>query len=131
MRCWWWTDRYRTPTPTRSPRTRVGRGGSRRGAVRCRCDRSRAAPRCRRSVEALGATVVAERSFPDHHRYRERDLRDLDAAPLWITTEKDALKILPRWAHGADLRVLASGLEVEAGDAFVDWLEGALRAKRG
>ena len=84
----------------------------------------------RRSVEALGATVVAERSFPDHHRYRERDLRDLGAAPLWITTEKDALKILPRWAHGADLRVLASGLEVEAGDGFVDWLERTLRAKR-
>ncbi|MBS1104558.1 MAG: tetraacyldisaccharide 4-kinase [Deltaproteobacteria bacterium] len=84
----------------------------------------------RRSVEALGATVVAARSFPDHHRYRERDLRDLGAAPLWITTEKDALKILPRWAHGVDVRVLVAALEVEAGDAFVDWLERTLRAKR-
>jgi tetraacyldisaccharide 4'-kinase len=84
----------------------------------------------RRSVEALGATVVAERSFPDHHRYHERDLRDLDAATLWITTEKDALKILPRWTHGVDVRVLVAALEVEAGDAFVDWLERTLRAKR-
>ena len=32
----------------------------------------------RRTLEALGATVVAERCFPDHHRYRERDLRELD-----------------------------------------------------
>lgn len=84
----------------------------------------------RRTVEALGATVVAERSFPDHHVYRERDLRDLSGARLWITTEKDALKILPRWAHGVDVRVLVAGLEVDDGDAFVDWLERTLRAKR-
>ena len=84
----------------------------------------------RRSLEALGATVVAERSFADHHRYHERDLRDLSGARLWITTEKDALKILPRWTHGVDVRVLLSGLEVEQGDAFVDGLERTLRAKR-
>jgi tetraacyldisaccharide 4'-kinase len=84
----------------------------------------------RRSLEALGATVVEERSFPDHHRYRERDLRNLSPARIWITTEKDALKILPRWAHGADVRVLASALEVEHDEAFVDWLERTLRAKR-
>jgi len=84
----------------------------------------------RRSLEALGATVVEERAFPDHHRYRERDLRDLSHARLWITTEKDALKILPRWTHGADVRVLASGIEVEQDEAFVDWLERTLRAKR-
>ncbi len=84
----------------------------------------------RRTLEALGAMVVEQRVFPDHHRYRERDLRGLSPARLWITTEKDALKILPRWAHGADVRVLASGLEVDAGDAFVDWLERTLRAKR-
>jgi tetraacyldisaccharide 4'-kinase len=84
----------------------------------------------RRSLEALGAKVVAELSFADHHRYHERDLRDLSGARLWITTEKDALKILPRWTHGVDVRVLVSGLEVEQGDAFVDWLERTLRAKR-
>jgi tetraacyldisaccharide 4'-kinase len=100
-----------------------------RQRVGMRCGIARPAS-LRRSREALGATVVAERSFPDHHRYRERDLADLAGARLWITTEKDALKILPRWTHGADLRVLASGLEVEAPDALVDWLERTLRAKR-
>ena len=55
---------------------------------------------------------------------------DLSHARLWITTEKDALKILPRWTHGADVRVLASGIEVEQDEAFVDWLERTLRAKR-
>jgi tetraacyldisaccharide 4'-kinase len=84
----------------------------------------------RRSLEALGATVVAERSFPDHHRYRAHDLVDLSGARLWITTEKDALKILPRWIEGVDVRVLGSGLEVTAPDTLIDWLERTLRAKR-
>ena len=85
----------------------------------------------RRTVEALGARVVAERSFPDHHRYRERDLRGLAAtAPCWITTQKDALKILPSWVAGLDLRVLAVELEVDGGEEFVDWLDRSLREKR-
>jgi len=84
----------------------------------------------RRSVEALGATVVAARSFPDHHRYRERDPARSRRSAALDHHEKDALKILPRWAHGVDVRVLVAALEVEAGDAFVDWLERTLRAKR-
>jgi tetraacyldisaccharide 4'-kinase len=79
-------------------------------------------------VEQLGATVVAERSFRDHHRYRRADLRNLSReAPLWITTEKDALKITPDWLRGADLRVLSIELEVEGGRDFLDWLEERLR----
>ena len=86
----------------------------------------------RRSVEALGATVVAERRFPDHHVYGPADVAGLAAgAPCWVTTEKDAVKILPAWVEaGAELRVLAIALEVEAGDAFVDWIESRLRASR-
>jgi len=84
----------------------------------------------RRTVLSLGARVVAERRLPDHHRYRERDLRGLGSgAPVWITTEKDALKILPSWAAGLDLRVLAVELEVDAGEDFVDWLDRSVRNK--
>ena len=55
---------------------------------------------------------------------RARPARSRARSPLWITTEKDALKILPRWAHGADLRVLAIEPRSRGrGDAFVDWLE--------
>lgn len=62
----------------------------------------------RRTAEGLGARVVAERSFPDHHRYRAPDLAGLASeAPLWVTTEKDAVKLDPAWPAGADLRVLA------------------------
>jgi tetraacyldisaccharide 4'-kinase len=82
----------------------------------------------RRSLERLGARVVAERLFPDHHRYRKADLAGLAAqAPLWVTTEKDALKLVPAWAAGADVRVLAQALEVEAGEALLDWVEQRIR----
>lgn len=79
----------------------------------------------RRTVEALGARVAAERRFADHHRYRPRDLRGLSG--LWLTTEKDAVKILPSWCEGLDLQVLAVELEMADGEAFVAWLEARLR----
>jgi tetraacyldisaccharide 4'-kinase len=82
----------------------------------------------RRTLAELGAEVVAERVFPDHHRYRARDLADLAGAELWITTEKDAGKILARWAHGADVRVLAIALDVEEPARLLDWLERRLRS---
>jgi tetraacyldisaccharide 4'-kinase len=80
-----------------------------------------------RTLEALGATVIARRTFRDHHRYRARDLRDLERdAALWVTSEKDAVKILPAWARRIDLRVLTIELDVEQGEAFVDWVEQQL-----
>jgi tetraacyldisaccharide-1-P 4'-kinase len=83
----------------------------------------------RRSVEELGGVIVAERLFADHHRYRARDLRGLaELAPRWITTEKDAVKILPAWSVGVDLRVLRSELEAEAGEGLVDWVERRIAA---
>ena len=82
----------------------------------------------RASVEALGARMVAERSFRDHHRYRAGDLTGLARdAPLWVTTEKDAVKIPPAWAGAADVRVLVIEPEIERAGPFVDWLESRLR----
>lgn len=67
----------------------------------------------RRSVEQLGAQVVAERFFPDHHAYTERDLAQLQhTAPLWLTTEKDAVKIHPEWDTDHCLRVLEMDLSL-------------------
>ena len=81
----------------------------------------------RRTVELLGASVVAERRFPDHHRFGPRDLRGLaGSAPLWLTTQKDALKILPEWCRGADVQVLQIELEVDEPDVLLDWLEARL-----
>ena len=82
----------------------------------------------RRTVEALGARVVAQRSFGDHHRYRPSDLAGLsDEAPLWVTSEKDALKIPASWARGADIRVLTISLEVDDAPSLLDWIESRLR----
>ncbi|MEE2678779.1 MAG: tetraacyldisaccharide 4'-kinase [Myxococcota bacterium] len=82
----------------------------------------------RRSIEALGARVVAERRFRDHHTYRPGDLSGLaDEAPLWVTSEKDAVKLPAKWAGAADVRVLTIDIEVEAPDLLLDWMEARLR----
>jgi tetraacyldisaccharide 4'-kinase len=81
----------------------------------------------RRTLAGLGARVVAERCFRDHHRYRARDLRGLALeAPLWVTTEKDAVKITPAWTGSADLRVLTTALEIDEARSFADWIEARL-----
>jgi tetraacyldisaccharide 4'-kinase len=78
----------------------------------------------RRTLEGAGAEVIAQRTFRDHHRYRARDLRHLsEEAPVWVTTEKDAVKLLPSWAPNVDLRVLGIELEVEVEDELSTWLE--------
>jgi tetraacyldisaccharide 4'-kinase len=82
----------------------------------------------RRSLESSGARVVAERTFRDHYRYRERDLRGLAAeAPLWVTTEKDAVKIPPAWVGDADVRVLRIELEVAEPERLLSWIDLLLR----
>jgi tetraacyldisaccharide 4'-kinase len=82
----------------------------------------------RGTLEGLGARVVAERVFRDHHRYGERDVRSLAGeAPLWVTTEKDAVKITPSWVGSADVRVLEIRMAVKDPGPLVDWIEGRLR----
>ena len=86
----------------------------------------------RRTLEGLGACVVAERSFRDHHRYRRRDLAGLERqAELWITTEKDAVKLLPSWVGSARVAVLVIELEVEQAQTWLDWVEAQLRSHSG
>jgi tetraacyldisaccharide 4'-kinase len=85
-----------------------------------------------RSVVALGARVVARRTLPDHHAYRPSDLRGLaGAAELWLTTQKDAVKILPAWSGDLDLKVLVIDLQIAdrvAGPMLLDWLVDRLMA---
>lgn len=85
----------------------------------------------RRTLESLGARVIAERNFRDHHRYRARDLQGLaDEAPRWITTEKDAVKLRASWAGKAELLVLEVELGVEEPEALLAWVERGLQRAR-
>ena len=80
-----------------------------------------------RTLESLGARVVIERCFRDHHRYRSSDLRALERdAAVWVTTEKDAVKIQPAWTDGLELLVLRIELEVETPERLLDWVEAKL-----
>ncbi len=82
----------------------------------------------RRTLEALGARVVVERRFRDHHAYSPRDCAGLDdTGIMWVTTEKDALKILPEWLGGASLWVLRIEVEIEDEGAVLDRLENVLQ----
>lgn len=84
----------------------------------------------RETLQSLGATISAERTFPDHHVFTEADVAGLkDEAELWVTTEKDAGKIPPAWVGDVDVRVLVLGTEVVDGAAFLDWLEARLRVR--
>jgi tetraacyldisaccharide 4'-kinase len=47
-------------------------------------------------LRTLGADLVREVSFPDHHDYRDKDIEEVssfESASLVVTTEKDAVKI--------------------------------------
>lgn len=82
----------------------------------------------RRTLAALGARVVAERLFKDHHVYAPRDVAGLaSAAPLWITTEKDAVKLPASWVAPADVWVLAIEFEPDEPEVLLDWIEAKLR----
>ena len=61
------------------------------------------------SLRGLSADLIAERSFPDHHRYREHELAALrreaaTADALLVTTRKDWVRLPP--AERADIQVL-------------------------
>jgi tetraacyldisaccharide 4'-kinase len=77
----------------------------------------------RRTVEGLGAEVVAERRHGDHHRFTGADLdgaraaADAGRAELILTTEKDAVRLPPTWATEPRLTVVRIEAEVLAGDA--------------
>jgi tetraacyldisaccharide 4'-kinase len=90
----------------------------------------------RRTVEALGAEVVAESRFRDHHRFRPAELRaalgpiegaDKDGAEWVVTTEKDAVRLGLEEAAHPRLRVLQIEAEVVRGeDVLMRALDAAL-----
>ena len=88
----------------------------------------------RRTVGSLGATCGTTQQFPDHHHYRERDLKELSnrakelAADVVLTTQKDLVKITPDAWHGPPLFAIEIGVGFLSG---LDLLESQLRQLTG
>jgi tetraacyldisaccharide 4'-kinase len=92
--------------------------------------------RFRRALDAAGWAISGTLAFPDHHAYSPGDLRRIDrafqrtGADLVVTTDKDAMRLLPLrplpWMAAA-VPLLATA---EPADHFRDWLLGRLSAWR-
>lgn len=81
-----------------------------------------------RTLEGLGASIVATRSFPDHHPYRQADIEDLArwgekcGAELLVTTQKDLVKIRLGELGGQPLWAVRIGAVVGEGKGECDEL---------
>jgi tetraacyldisaccharide 4'-kinase len=93
----------------------------------------------RRTLEGLGATVVAFRTFPDHHPYTRPDVDDLrawaarlPADAVVATTQKDWVKIRLADLAGRPLRAVRIGLTIRDGeDRFADALRSVVPSPGG
>lgn len=82
----------------------------------------------RRKLAGLGASVETERIFPDHHAYRPEEVTGLDpSVDAWITSEKDAFKILPKWVGSGRVWVLRIEAEIDCESEVLDRLVEQLR----
>lgn len=81
--------------------------------------------RFRRTVEALGATVVHEEVYRDHARLPHATLRSFlsraaaTGAEHALTTEKDAVRVPEPWPH--PLGMLRIDLEIVEGGSQLEW----------
>jgi tetraacyldisaccharide 4'-kinase len=79
----------------------------------------------RRTVGSLGAEVVAERTFRDHHRFTEGELEEALRAAAQagcdrvVTTEKDAVRLPPAAAQDDRICVVRIEAEILAGEAML------------
>ena len=81
-----------------------------------------------RTVKSLGARMMGEVSFPDHHPYTERDVESLKRRALeleadLVTTEKDAVRLPPGTQNIAAIPVKATFDDAGAmQDLLTTWL---------
>jgi KDO2-lipid IV(A) lauroyltransferase len=74
------------------------------------------------TLTQLGAEVVALLVFPDHHPYTQEDWRTIMAtvntqqAGCLVTTEKDAVRLVPFWHASVPLYTLRIGVTFAASD---------------
>jgi tetraacyldisaccharide 4'-kinase len=76
--------------------------------------------RLERELGELGAQVLEQRVFRDHHRYRRDDLAGLDPGLRWITTAKDSVKLERAWDEAGVVAVLEEEVEPASGEALAE-----------
>jgi len=73
-------------------------------------------------IESLGGNLIDKISFPDHYKYREKDIKALSkiqGVDFIITTEKDAVKLMDLHIP-ENLFYLGVNLEIERENEFMD-----------
>lgn len=84
------------------------------------------------TLRDLGAEVEASIAFPDHHAYTAADVARIlamgDAPRLWVTTEKDAVKLAGVVPEAVASRVWVLGVEMRLRDeaAFLAHIDAML-----
>jgi tetraacyldisaccharide 4'-kinase len=86
------------------------------------------------TLRELGATIIEQKGFADHYRYSESDLAALAFAAqtekaVLITTEKDWVRLPPRWRE--KIRALKVALRWDDNAALQRVLAPALEAAHG
>ena len=86
-------------------------------------------------LRALGATLVAEVAFADHHAFSDDDVRDVlarakAAGALLVTTEKDMARLSGLGGACADLRAAARAIPIRMrfGDGDAAYIAAAMKA---
>jgi len=88
-----------------------------------------------RALAQAGWTVIETLTFPDHHRYTWRDVRQIqDVAERTqatvLTTTKDAMRLLPLRPLPVTVAAVPLQLSIEPADVFRHWLFDRLRQIR-
>jgi tetraacyldisaccharide 4'-kinase len=87
-------------------------------------------------LRVAGWTVSDSVPFPDHHPYSARDVKRILArasesgAARIVTTEKDAVRLLPFRPHPVTVVAVPLHVEPQPIETFRDWLADAIRSAR-
>jgi len=74
-------------------------------------------------LSQMGAEVKETLFFPDHHFYHPRELTKIDRNSIFVTTEKDAVKLKALSLPECDILVLKIELKIENDEKFQDFLK--------
>ncbi len=79
-----------------------------------------------RTLTSLGALLVEKIRFPDHHWYKDNELKEIGGealrkeAELIVTTEKDAVRIPPGTASPVEIFYLKIRLRIVRGEGILE-----------